>query len=271
MDTLLNVPYEGLMEAVYRKLDYSYLEAVDPDILDKYESLSETNKAAVDNLVLNLTQNREHMGHNFHQVIKQYKNTSPEITMTTFAKFLEEFDDDIMQNTTAGDDVITYMERKNDIKNLFQIGTMMPYFRADTDKLSKGSNNKKNSKYVFMEIICLYLGIDLSVIFYGKGKSYKLQNIGSNDPEALIYTWQDFAEKCDSDYKTALALNKKVDIFHLPRVDFQEVYKKTFGVKAKESYTVVRSKGAPGLLTEVPAKAVTNLILDLVSTDIEEH
>ena len=117
----------------------------------------------------------------------------------------------------------------NYIFNISHTRTFRPYFRTDVSRFPEmpEDNDASDLKYVFMEVLCLYLGIDLNYIIHGTGKRYNIVEFDDPDTDLLIDTWiEEASNTVDKELElyNSWELDKDYVMDHFPIVDFGKVY-----------------------------------------------
>lgn len=274
----------------------------------KYQLLDSAYKNIVINNIHALTNNREHMGENLHQVLKQFEYTTDKIKLAptsrpqkyqsegkipeadlvrenvsdnkkeldTFAEFLAIYDDLLFPEKyeNASEEELDYLpysditlDRTTNIRSLYRTATFRPYKRRN---LENAQSSASDMNYVFAELICLYLGIDLDVIYHGIGKAYTINGLTDNDKygwyaDSMFQEWDDLAEECDVKYAELLAKKHNVTLDDFPHVNFESVYEGALKERASTFYAVIKKDSSPLLLSNKEIEAVALLINDLAS------
>ena len=310
METLLAFDNEQEAREAYYHQRVLDLSPFDPETGFKYQLLDSAYKNIVINNIHALTNNRQHMGENLHQVLKQFESTTDKIKLSpasrplkyqspenknpesdlireitsdnekepdTFAEFLAAYDDLLFPEKyeNASEEELDYLpysditlDRTTNIRSLYRTATFRPYKRRRN--LENAQSSASDMNYVFAELICLYLGIDLDVIYHGIGKAHTINGLTDNDKygwyaDSMFQEWDDLAEECDVKYAELLTKKHNVTLDDFPHVNFESVYEDALGEKATTFYAVIKKDSAPLLLSSKELQAVTTLIHDLAA------
>ena len=139
----------------------------DEELLNIYLELSVENKRIVNNVLRELTGNRDFFGYNLERILKAYKNAAPKVAQLKIssqilhdAQYIDEkFADSIRHSSST----------EKSINNHIDIA-------KQSVSLSESPDAYKNNLEYYVQAICEYLLIDMELIKNGIGKVYDIKD-----------------------------------------------------------------------------------------------